>query len=154
MSIVSEHAGRNRTLRLRPVPSIGWILLSAAVALLIWVVAVPVLGIVLVVEFPGSPPLAVSPVSVAAVPLIAGLLAWGMLVVLTRFLRAGLTLWRIFALALLVLSLSGPVFGGTSVAVTTTLSLMHLAVAGVLIVGLPWAGRKATSKQQRMQAGS
>ena len=154
MGIVSERAGKNSAVGLHPIPSFGWILLSALAALFIWVIAVPVLGIALVVEFPGAPPQTVSPLSVAAAPLVAGLIAWVLLWVSRRFLRAGLAVWRIFAVAVLVLSLSGPAIGGATVAVTTTLSLMHLAVAGVLVLGLPGAGQRTAGKKLRIRAGT
>ena len=152
MGIVSERAGKNSAVSLHPLPSFGWILLSALAALFIWVIAVPVLGIALVVEFPGTPPQTVSPVSVAVAPLVAGLFAWALLGVSRHFLRAGVAVWRVLAAAVVVLSLYGPVVGGTTVAVTTTLSLMHLAVAGVLIVGLPGAGQRTAAKKRRIRA--
>ncbi|MFE4229205.1 DUF6069 family protein [Arthrobacter sp. NPDC056886] len=154
MGIVSERAGKNSAVSLQPIPSFGWVVLSALAALFIWVIAVPVLGIALVVEFPGTPPQTVSPVSVAAAPLVAGLFAWALLGVSRHFLRSGVSVWRVLAAAVLVLSLYGPIVGGTTVAVTTTLSLMHLAVAGVLIVGLPRAGQRTAARKRRIGAGT
>lgn len=146
MGIISERAGKHSGVSWHPIPSLGWILLSALASLFIWVIAVPMLAIPLVVEFTGAPPQSVSAASVAAVPVGAGLIAWVLLWVLRRFLMAGLTVWRAIAVAVLVLSLSGPLVGGTTATVKTTLCLMHLAVAGVLIAGLPRAGRRTAGQ--------
>jgi hypothetical protein len=154
MGIVSERARKNSAVSWHPIPSFGWILLSALAALFIWVIAVPVLGIALVVEFPGAPPQTVSPFSVAAAPRVAGLFAWVLLWVSRRFLRAGLAVWRTFAVAVLVLSLSGPAIGGATAAVIATLSLMHLVVGGVLVLGLPGAGQRTAGKKRRIRAGT
>ena len=57
---------------------------------------------------------------------------------------------EIFAGALIVLSLSGPAIGGTTVAVTTTLSLLHFTL--VLAGGVPGAGQVAAGKKRRSRA--
>ncbi|MBT2533240.1 hypothetical protein J7E83_14140 [Arthrobacter sp. ISL-48] len=151
MSITSEHAGKH-SVSWHPISSIGWILLSTLAPLFIWVIAVLMLTIPLVVEFPGAPPQTVTAASVAAVSVGAGLIAWVLLWVLRRFLAAGLTWWRTIGAAVLVLSLSGPAAGGTTGIVKVTLCLMHIALAGVLIAGLPRAVRFATVQGAAQQA--
>ena len=51
-------------------------------------------------------------------------------------------IWTIVAAAVFVVSLLGPA-GGVGTSAKLGLAALHLTVAAVLIVGLPWAGRKA-----------
>ena len=135
-----EHARSSHPIRSQALGSMGWILLAVAAALLLWVIAVPILDTSLVVKFGAAPSQTVTPALIAVVVTVSGLVAWGLLSMLNRLAKGGQTVWRIVAAVVLAFSLSGPVFGGTTPATKVTLILMHLIVAAVLVAGLPAAG--------------
>ena len=124
--------------------TIGWIrervlTVAAAVvaAVLTWLVAVPIVGIDLLVSPGGGAAQQVGLGSVVAVSLLASLLGWGLLALLERLVsRRALTAWTVVAVVVLMLSLSGPLTAATSAAVAIALVLMHLVVGAVLIMGL------------------
>jgi Family of unknown function (DUF6069) len=110
-------------------------------AVIVWLVAVPVAGLELRVLLGG----AIQEVgigSVVTVSLLATLIGWGLLALLERLLPArARTAWTAIAGSVLVLSLAGPLTGGTTPAVAATLALMHLAVGAVMILGLRRSAR-------------
>ncbi len=112
------------------------VVLGAVVAaVLVWFVAVPLLGNdVTVPASPGATErvdLGVGPVIGTA--LIAGLLGWALLAVLERFTQRALTVWTVIAVVVLIVSMPFmPGFSGTE---RTVLALLHLAVGAMLIVG-------------------
>jgi cell division protein FtsW (lipid II flippase) len=102
---------------------------------LIWVVAVPVLGVDLLVSDGRRQSPTQFEVGLGAVVTVAlgsALLGWGVLALLERFTRHARTVWTVLATVLLVLSLV-PLFGPMSGATRLTLALMHLAVGAALI---------------------
>lgn len=65
--------------------------------------------------------------------LVLALLGWGALAVLERYIRRARTIWTMIAIAVLMLSFV-PILGVEATSGTkSVLSLMHLAVAAVLI---------------------
>jgi len=105
---------------------------AVGLAVVIWVVVVPLLGHRLIVT--GGPPgretleIGLAPVVVIA---LAG---WGLLALLERLLpRFARRMWTITAGTVLVLSLAPLLAPGMSVATRITLGVLHFAVAGVLI---------------------
>jgi hypothetical protein len=103
-------------------------------ALVVWIVVVQLLGVDLLARSTGSTKaqaVGVAPVVIEA--LIAALLGWALLAVLERFTRRARTIWTVVALVVLLLSLSGPLTGGVTTATKVSLSLMHIALAAVLI---------------------
>ncbi|MEV6986885.1 DUF6069 family protein [Sphaerisporangium sp. NPDC051017] len=113
---------------------------AAAAALALWTLAVPVGGIALDVRLGG----AVQPVgagAVAAAALGAGLAAWALLAALERLLARPRRAWTIIAVAVLVLSLAGPL-GATGTAALVTLAALHLIVGAILIPGLGGSARR------------
>jgi hypothetical protein len=108
---------------------------APAAALAVWALAVPLAGTTLTVRTGGGER-TVGPVSVVVASLLAGLAAWALLAVLERSAtRPGRT-WTIIALAVLALSLTGPLGGEAGAATTLVLVLLHLTVAAVLVAGL------------------
>jgi hypothetical protein len=108
---------------------------APAAALAVWALAVPLAGITLTVRTGGGTN-TVGPVPVAAASLLAGLAGWLLLIVLERSVaRPGRT-WTIIALAVLALSLTGPLGSAVGAATALVLILMHLAVAAVLLRAL------------------
>jgi hypothetical protein len=103
-------------------------------ALAVWVIAVPLIGVDLVVPAAGS---TVGPLAVVGTTLLAALLGWALLAVLERRTARARRIWTITAGAIALLSLTGPLTSGASPAVTATLVAMHVAVAAVLIPTLP-----------------
>lgn len=103
--------------------------------LLVWTIAVPVLGVDLAVA-PGSgddPARTVGPVLVAAVSLLAALLGWALLAVLEQHTHRARTLWVGAAGAVLLVSLAGPLTSANTPSAALTLVAMHVGVAAVLI---------------------
>ncbi len=115
----------------------GFIILATTGALAVWAIAVPVLGVPLTVAFGPDPAQTVTPGAIAATAAGAGLLGWGLLAALARAFTKGQALWKGFALAVLLLSLTGPLTAGTTANAKVALILMHLVVAVILITGLP-----------------
>jgi hypothetical protein len=115
---------------------------ASAAALLVWAVADPVAGINLRVHDGGGGVRPVGPAAVATVSLLAGLAGWAFLAVLERFNTRSrrptwsLRVWTVTAVAVLVVSLAGPLGSGVDGASAATLAGMHLVVAAVLIAGL------------------
>lgn len=114
----------------------GWIAAAVLGALIVWIIAVVALGVDLEVRF-GPQDTPVTPAAVVLTSVIAGLGAWGLLLLLTRLLRNGPKVWTWVAVVVLLLSLGGPLFGEASVGTKITLGIMHLVVAAVLMAGLP-----------------
>lgn len=81
----------------------------------------------------GQPPMHVGLPMVVGLTLAVGLLGWGTLAVLERFLRHAITIWTVIAVAVLALSFAPLVSADAAAGTKAVLSLMHLAVAAVLI---------------------
>ena len=107
------------------------VIATVAVTLAGWAVAGPLAGVRLVVRS-GDTSRTVGPTSVAVASLAVGLAAWGLLALLERVSRRARGIWTGIALAVLVLSLAGPL-GGATTAATVSLVCLHLAAAAVLI---------------------
>ncbi|MDF5755596.1 DUF6069 family protein [Spongiactinospora sp. TRM90649] len=108
---------------------------AAVAALLVWVVAVPVLGVDLRAMM-GAAPQVIEPGLVIGFALLMGMLGWGLLVVLQRVSTRGTTIWTVIASVFFVLSLAGPL-GAVNGAAIITLACMHVVVAATLIGLLP-----------------
>lgn len=90
----------------------------------------------------GQPPIIVGLPLVIGFTLILALLGWGALAVLERYIRQARTIWTVIAIAVLMVSFV-PILGVEATSGTkSVLSLMHLAVAAVLIPML----RRSTPK--------
>lgn len=110
---------------------------AVVAAVLAWLVAVPIVGIDLLVRPGGGAAQQVGLGSVVAVSLLASLLGWGLLALLERLIsRRALTAWTVVAVVVLMLSLTGPLTAAANAAVAIALVLMHLVVGAVLIIGL------------------
>ncbi|MGH3095351.1 MAG: DUF6069 family protein [Streptosporangiales bacterium] len=110
------------------------ILSAVAAGLAVWAVAVPIVGADLTVGAAAEPQ-HVGPLAVILVSLLAGLAGTGLVTLLERATRRPRTAWLIASLAVLLLSLAGPL-GAASVAATVALAGMHLAVGLSIAVGL------------------
>jgi hypothetical protein len=115
---------------------------AAAIAVIVWTISSPILGIDLVAGS-GASAQTVGPAATIAVPVIAGALAWGLLALLERRGRAGRIAWQIIGWAVLAVSLLGPITTAASLTAMIPLVIMHLSVGICLIVGLPAAGKNA-----------
>jgi hypothetical protein len=111
---------------------------AVAAALVLWIVAEPVLGIDLRAPASGGAPNSeVGPVMVVLGSLVPVLLGWGLLVLLQKFTAHARTVWTVIAGVILAGSLVGPLSGeGITGANRVVLLLMHLVVGAVLIIGL------------------
>lgn len=125
--------------RARAVAVIG----AVAATLTIWAIAGPLAGIDLAIRVgsgAGSQP--VGPIAVATVSLLAGLAGWGLLVILEGCTQRAGSVWTIFALVALVLSLAGPLGAGIDTATKLALAGMHLVAAAILIPLLAWTSNR------------
>jgi hypothetical protein len=106
---------------------------AVAAAVAVWVVAVPLLGLHLIIRFGNGSPETVGIDFVIGASLIGSLLGWGLLALLeTRTTRAR-RIWTVLAIAVLLVSLSLPLSAGVTAPTKAALALMHMAVAAVLI---------------------
>lgn len=133
------HAGQPsvaRTLGRRALAVLG----GSAAALTVWTVAVPFGGAELTVGMNGATQ-EVGPLAVLAASLFAGLAGVALLGALERMGRRPRLTWTITAVALLVLSLAGPLGNGDHTASIVALVAMHLAVGATLIPALRRSAR-------------
>ena len=119
----------------RRLPRAGAVAGAAAAASLVWAIAVPVAGVDLAVRM-GERTQDVGLGAVVGTALAAGFLGWALLAVLESRFRRAVGVWTLVALAVLVLSLAGPLTSAATGAAATVLVALHLAVAGVLIPAL------------------
>ena len=101
----------------------------------VWLVA-QATGTDLEVTVAGQPPMVVSLPLVVVTALAAALAGWGALAILQRVTSRGRTLWTGLAVAALLMSFGPVATVETNAAVRTSLALMHVAVAAVLVPGL------------------
>lgn len=103
-------------------------------ALAVWFVADVVLGVDLAVRA-GAGTQPVGAVSVLLASLVAGFVGWGVRVLLDRITTRGRLVWTIVSVAVLLVSLLGPL-SGVDGASRIWLAVLHLTVGAVLIPGL------------------
>jgi hypothetical protein len=115
--------------RTRALGAAGAVLAAVAV----WAIAVPVLGIHLIIRFGSAAPESVEVGLVAGASALASLAAWGLLALLERRTRRARSIWTAIAVVVLLVSLSLPLSAGTTNSVRATLALMHVVVAAILI---------------------
>ncbi|USQ76872.1 DUF6069 family protein [Ornithinimicrobium cryptoxanthini] len=121
---------------------------AAVAAMLTWLVADPVLSIDLkVLEAPGGTTTRlVSAGSIVSSAIIAGLLSWALLAVLERKATQGVTVWRWVTAAVALVSLLAPLSLAQNTGATVVLTLLHVAVASVLILALPGTRRAGATR--------
>ncbi|MEH0845411.1 DUF6069 family protein [Micromonospora sp. CPCC 205711] len=110
------------------------VLAATVAALVVWVVAVPLAGVDLVARS-GAADRRVGPGAVVVTTVVAGLAGWALLALLERLTGRARVVWTGIAVAVLLVSLLGPLTGGVGAPATVTLLVLHLA-AGLLIPGL------------------
>jgi predicted permease len=106
---------------------------GVAAAVAVWVIAVPILGLHLLVRFGNGPSQSIGLDFVVGATLIASLLGWALLAVLERRTPRARTIWTVVAVVVLLVSLSLPLTAGIAASTKVALAAMHLAVAAVLI---------------------
>jgi hypothetical protein len=114
------------------------VLAAVAGALLVWLIADPLLKADLDVRFGDSG--AVDHIAARAVgvtTLVLGLLGWGLLEVLERRSPRGQDIWVAVAVLAMLLSLLGPIAAGMTISATVGLLAIHVVASGILIVLLP-----------------
>ncbi len=109
---------------------------ATAAALAVWTVAVPILGLDLLVRFGNGAPQSVGVEFVLGASLMASLFGWGLLVILERRTAHYRAIWTRIAVIVLLVSFSLPLSAGTTTSTRITLALMHIAAAAVLIPAL------------------
>jgi Family of unknown function (DUF6069) len=125
--------GAHHAARIRGLGVAGAVLAPAAV----WTIAVPLIGIDLrAVIDPGAAAQTIGLSAVVPVALVVSLFGWALLALLERRTPRARTIWAAIAVAVLVVSLAGPLVGGVTAAATLTLIVAHIALAAVLIPAL------------------
>ena len=114
---------------------------AAGAALVVWAVVNLIGGTDIAVQSGGSVR-HIGATSVAVTGVLGGLAGWGLLDLFERTMKRPHRAWTVIAAVIFVLSLAGPL-GATSTRAKVGLMCMHLAVAAVLIPGLPRAGVRA-----------
>lgn len=121
-----------RSRRSRRSRSLGVVAATAA-ALAVRAIASQVAGLDVRLSA-GALPEHVTAVTVAVVTLLAGLAGWAVLALLERVVpRRARRTWTVLAVAVMAVSLIGPLDAGTTTATKIALMCMHVAAAGVLI---------------------
>jgi hypothetical protein len=108
--------------------------LAVVAAVLVWAVAGPIAGADLTVKSGGGTQ-QVNGIDVALAALVASLLAWALRALLDKLTRRPGPVWTVSATIALLLSVVGPL-SATHAGAMAVLALLHLLVAGILIVGL------------------
>ncbi len=122
---------------------------AAAATLTVWAVAGPLADVDLRVHV-GSGTQHIGPATVAAVSILTGLAGWALLAALEHFTPRARAVWTATALAVLALSLAGPLSSDATTAAKVALTGMHLAAAAVLIPTL--AGSRVPARTASPQA--
>lgn len=132
----------------KPVDRVRSVVAAVGFAVAAWAVAEPILGFELRGPAPGGGGTThdVSAVVVAVAGLVASLAGWALLAVLERFVPSrARRVWVAVAVAVLVLSLGGPLSGaGITTANKLWLAVLHLCVGVVLIPTLARTSRATT----------
>ncbi|HSK25105.1 MAG TPA: DUF6069 family protein [Egicoccus sp.] len=115
------------------------VLAAVLLPVLVWLVAVEVLGIeVSVPDGDGRRSIGLpAVVTTAGIPAVAG---WSLLVVLERFSRHAALIWTVVAVAVLLVSFAPLAGAGMPTGTVVTFALMRLTLAGALIPGLLLGG--------------
>ena len=120
---------RARVNRTRALGVVGAVLAAAAV----WTIAVPLLGVHLLIRFGSGAPQSIGLDYVIGATVVTSLLGWAALALLERRTQRARQVWTAIAVAVVLVSLTLPLIAGTTVATRVALALMHVAVAAVLI---------------------
>ena len=116
------------------------VLAAVAGALLVWVIADPLLKADLDVRFGDSGAADhVAARAVAGTTLVLALLGWGLLELLERRYGSprGDDIWVAIAVVAMLLSLLGPIIAGLTISATVGLLAIHITAGGILIALLP-----------------
>ncbi|MBU2663832.1 hypothetical protein KOI35_09960 [Actinoplanes bogorensis] len=116
------------------------ILVAAAATAVVWVIVHLVFGVELSAQSGGTVQ-TVGLVAVILATLVAGFVAWGLLVLLQRFTKAPARNFLIVSAIGLLLSLGGPA-GGETTGAKVGLAVLHLVAALVLVPGLARTAEK------------
>jgi uncharacterized protein DUF6069 len=108
---------------------------AAGASTALWLAA-HLLDVPLTVTLQGQSPMKIGIGVVLATALTASLAGWGSLALLERLTTRARTIWTALATLALIASLAAPAFADASASTRTTLVLMHVTVAAVLIPGL------------------
>ena len=116
------------------------VLAAVAGALLVWVIADPLLKADLDVRFGDSGAADhVAARAVAVTTLVLALLGWGLLELLERRYGSprGDDIWVATAVVAMLLSLLGPIIAGLTISATVGLLAIHITAGAILIALLP-----------------
>lgn len=132
-----DTTGKQGTARQRIIAVVA----AAVAAVVVWVVADPVLGVDVAADANGTKT-AVELPSVIGSSLVIGLVGWGFLAVLEKVTGKARTVWTAIAVVVFLLSLLFGPGAGVTTGAKATLVALHTVVALVLIPGLARNARK------------
>ncbi|WP_232660827.1 DUF6069 family protein [Pseudonocardia sp. TRM90224] len=107
---------------------------ATVAAVVVWGIAVLV-GVDPQVTMAGAP-MQIGVVAVILNALVPSLLGWALLAILERRTQRARTIWTAVALVVTLLSLAGPLTSAADPGSMTTLIVLHLVVAAVLVPAL------------------
>jgi predicted permease len=113
---------------------------ATVAAIAVWAIAVPLLGAHLLIRFGSGAPESIGVDYILGATVITSLIGWGVLALLERRTPRARTIWTALAIVVVLVSLGLPLTAGTTTSTKVVLALMHVAVASVLILGLPRSG--------------
>jgi predicted permease len=113
---------------------------ATVAAIAVWAIAVPLLGAHLLIRFGSGAPESIGVDYILGATVITSLIGWGVLALLERRTPRARTIWTALAIVVVLVSLGLPLTAGTTTSTKVVLALMHVAVASVLILGLPRGG--------------
>lgn len=136
--ITADVQSQTRPSRLRPrLLAVG---IAVVAAVLIWLIAVPAVGVDLrgPSGFGSTTTQSVNLAAVISLSLVAALAAWALLSILERVTGRARSLWTVIAVVVLIISYGGPLLAaGVPTASRIVLAIMHTTVGLVLIALLP-----------------
>ncbi|MEW2071412.1 DUF6069 family protein [Streptomyces sp. NPDC007346] len=114
------------------------VLVAVLAPALVWLVTEPLLGHRLrITDAEAGETLDIGLLPVAVLALLISLLGWALLAALERWTPRPRLIWSVSACSVLLLSFLPLTGSGMSTGTRTSLALMHVAVAAVLMTGLP-----------------
>jgi len=109
---------------------------SVLAVVVLWLIAVPLLGVDLRVPMAGRAALTVTLPVIVAVTAVVASAGWALLAILARYTVHARQAWLGVAVTVLVVSYAAPLSSAAAPAAIVVLALLHTAVAAVLIPGL------------------
>ena len=106
---------------------------ATLLAAVLWALETQVFSVQILIRFGASAPQTVGIVAVILSSLAGAVAGWGLLTVLERRIARAGDIWTAIAALALLASFVLPILAATTISAKVSLSLLHVAVAGVII---------------------